>query len=203
MSPENGSPFSGEQEYKFVRDKWASYADSSFDDFKLYAAVGAVLGWQPLSDWLFPEQPQLVLAGFIALAAVTSIIMLREFLRQSATLFYLDRMLGLEEICGHLSWDGTAYPPATASAWMLWQQAKHAFIGRTYYLLFCAFVVLFPAAVLWFQGAETACTVPYSVIYVALSILFLIAPGLSYYKLYHTADSTQLSRWRNRARGHE
>ena len=38
--PNASSP---EKEYMFVRDKCVSYADAAFDDFKLYAAVGALL----------------------------------------------------------------------------------------------------------------------------------------------------------------
>jgi hypothetical protein len=180
------SLFSIEQEYGFVRDKWVKCADSAFDDFKLYAALGGVVGWQPIVSFLPKNcfvQVDLLLAGFLALSALTAVIMLREFLRQSLALFYLRRVLELESCLGQESSNSKELPMMTGRAWMLWAQRRHGFIGRIYYVLLFAIVAVFPAIALLYGGEPK-----HAGIYVVVSLVFLAFPFLAYHRLY-VADS--------------
>lgn len=87
------------KEYVRLSDRCALYVQSSFDDIKLYGAIGVVFAWKPISELsLFSGTGHSVvlLLGFIGLLVVTTAISIFTLVRQSLVVYYLEELRGYE-----------------------------------------------------------------------------------------------------------
>ena len=86
------------KEYVRLNDEFASWARSSFEDFKLLAAVGTLLAWGPIAETIGPNrestvtQNALPLLGFIAIVLIILIIGMRDLFKQSVVNLYLQQI---------------------------------------------------------------------------------------------------------------
>lgn len=93
------------KEYVRLHEVANAYAHSSFDDFKLLAAVGLILTWAPFGSLFTGEtaSPEVLFLGFVAILLIIAIIGTRDFLKQSLIIHYQQRAATVRP--------GTAFPP--------------------------------------------------------------------------------------------
>ena len=156
------------KEYVRLSDLCDSYAKSSFDDFKLLGAIGALLAWKPIAD-LATASPFIVLLGFLAILFIVAIIGTRDLLKQSLINYYLSQIkLYEEEIRGIL-----AHPDVPtfcfAVNWESWSQQKHLPVTSRLYLLIILTVTVLPSIILVMQKPRW-----YAAIYLLAALFSLI-----------------------------
>jgi hypothetical protein len=103
MSSQSAPSNETEQVYKeYVRlnERFDSLVDSSFNDFKLLGAVGALIAWPPLAslDVFNTVYSGLILfIGFVGILFIVAIIGTRDLLRWTLVEYYLQQMLVYED----------------------------------------------------------------------------------------------------------
>jgi len=168
------------REYVRLGDAIDSLARSSFDDFKLLGAIGALLAWPPLatSD-LFDESGSgnVLFVGLVAILFIVTIIAVRDLLKQSVIRFYQE--LGQLEVEIrkelHLGEDAAF---RYASAWPEWERRRQRPIILRFQLLFIAVLVPFPTLVLALESDRWQ-ALTYFVI--ALFVLAVFADAVTAY----------------------
>lgn len=84
------------KEYVRLGDLCDSYSKSSFDDFKLLGAIGALLAWKPIADFTTASS-SIVLLGFTAVLFIVVIVGTRDLIKQSVISYYLTQIKLYEE----------------------------------------------------------------------------------------------------------
>lgn len=179
------------KEYERLHGVANGYAHSSFDDFKLLGAIGAILAWQPLLG-LFNKSScseadlPLLFAGFVAILLVTAIIGTRDLLKQSLIIFHRNEVQAYEPqlkaiLCPQDSKAFTGY-----QAWGVWFTSRHRPVALAFYGLCAATIVLFPTATLHLvsQSDHT-----WALSYFVLACLVSAFPAWAMHKLYPPAPS--------------
>lgn len=162
------------QEYGRLTDRLHEYSQSSFDDFKWFAAIGVLLlAWKPIADTgLFGAVYSnfVLLIGFIAILLVISIIGTRDLLKQSIINYHLQHMVFYEvEIKAKLGQtDARTFSFAKEAG--EWQKHKQFPIERRLYLLFIVPVMSFPTLILSFQDPPWYAAIYFGCVLFALLI---------------------------------
>jgi hypothetical protein len=90
------------KEYVRLSDKAEDLIKSTYDDFKLFGAVGAIIViWKPISEFITPVNskfsPSLaLLLGFLSLHMVLGIIVLLNLVKQSYTWYFVHNLQAYE-----------------------------------------------------------------------------------------------------------
>jgi len=115
------------------------YARGAFDDVKLLAAVGGIVGWKPLHDALglgTEGDPTVLFLGFVAIVLVLGVIGLMNLQKQVVIHFYLEELQLYEtEIRKLLGRPGMA-AFRVAEHWHSRAVPRHRKVGAAFYLLF-------------------------------------------------------------------
>jgi len=79
--------------------RYEALVDSSFDDFKLLAAIAAVPAWEPLTSWLGSDgnRTWTLFLGFSGILVVILVLGLRDLLKWGQARVYLAHARALEQ----------------------------------------------------------------------------------------------------------
>jgi hypothetical protein len=134
------------KEYVRIDKKVEALVHSSFADFKLFGAVGAILGASPVAAYLKSEKTVpagLKFFAFLVLFAVIAIISFRDLVKQSLIRY----LLGEAEICAQAlsETSGRDLAPIFNSVerWRQWQARRHLKVTQV-----LAVAIILPVAVL-------------------------------------------------------
>jgi len=163
-----------EHHYKeFVRlsEVCDKHVESSFNDFKLLGALGALLSWGPISNITGKVPPDLVLIGFLAIIVITGLIGIYSLLRQSVVNFYLQEIQEYEEAIRKDLGDNSMGTFRVAEHWSQWSKTQQRKIGTVFYVLFYLAAILIPTLVLWDSPKERAIYLIVAAVIIAMHIL--------------------------------
>ena len=141
------------------------YARSVFDDVKLLAVVGSMVAWGPLEGVLFGDkehggkaaisgadagvalfgEPLVLLLGFLVILTVLAVIGLRDVVKSSFTVYYVDYLVELEE---RLAACTGVEAPHGMRKWKRWHKAVHGPQQRIFRGFICGAVFVLPATLL-------------------------------------------------------
>ena len=143
------------KEYVRLSERCASYVKSSFDDFKLFGAVGAVaLAWKPIADAnLFGrvDKSVVLLYGFIVILFIVIILGIFNALKQSLVVYYLQELRVYEaEIRAQLGQTDKMTFRWTES-YPKWRNTAVKRIAVHLTIVLFLIVILFPTIVLLFD----------------------------------------------------
>ncbi len=164
-------------EYVRLQNVLNSYANSSFADFQLLAAIGFLLAWGPLSKTISDiggqevDKKRMLFFGFVALAFVFFIIATRDLMKQSIIYFYLQEIQKYEPLVQAKARQTTKGLFAMSTNWKQWCSSTHFPVSMHFKGLMLLFVLAFPTALLWKNSYKMA--VCYSIIVLALACVYL------------------------------
>lgn len=163
------------EEYVSLRSRYEALIDGQFADFKLLAAIGALIAWPPLatSDLFESAQTGLtLLVGFIGILFLIVIIAVRDLLKYTIIEFYLGEMRICEsEIRTRLAADASDIQGLQfAHHWSKHNREHYYPVYYRFALLFVLLLFLLPTGI-FFGRAEYQ----YMVIYL---ISFAVALGI-------------------------
>lgn len=137
------------QEYKRLSDKCEDFINSTYDDFKLLGATGAVvIVWKPISEAILPTSSTLnsgllTFLGFLSLLTIMGLIALVNLIKQSYAWYFVHHLQAYErEIRAVL---GEAETSQIFSFNL--DKAKPKFITASYRLAYRTFAITFTAIV--------------------------------------------------------
>jgi hypothetical protein len=141
------------REYVRLGEYSDSYIRSSFEDFKLLGAIGALLVWPPIAG-AFDEDSSgsILLVGFIAILFIVAILGVRNLLKVSVIAIYIEQLERLEaEIRAEL---GTPQTKAfrLAESWVGRGMRRQGRIALRFHLLFIVLLGVFPNLVLGLEA---------------------------------------------------
>jgi hypothetical protein len=143
---------------------------SSFDDFKLLGALGAIFAWKPLSVYLTGAAvDRLVLfAGFAALSTILFIIAARDLLKQALIGFGLRELRAVERALA----ERTRHPNVFdgVAEFGKWRKDTFAYPLAHFHILVALVVIGLPIFVLCREGAAG-----YAFAYAAWAVALAIA----------------------------
>lgn len=175
------------KEYVRLSNLCDAYAKSSFDDFKLLGAIGALLAWKPVAE-LATASPFVVLLGFLAILFIVAIIGTRDLLKQSLINYYLSQIKFYEEEIRKILAHTDAPTFCFAIHWESWSQQKHLPIISRLYLLIVLAVTVLPSIILTTQRPHW-----YAAIYVLAALFSLIVYLSAALVLYGKSKRSLLS----------
>lgn len=146
----------------------AEYARSVFEDFKLLAAIGAMVAWGPLEKsvfsvaapasareaaakaiaagwWVFSSEQVLLLVGFVAILVVVGAIGIRDAVKGSTIVYYVDYLAELEH---EMEKRFGVIAPHGLRKWKRWHKSVHGPQQRLFRNFVAAVVLVLPVAVL-------------------------------------------------------
>ncbi|NER79304.1 MAG: hypothetical protein F6K42_06910 [Leptolyngbya sp. SIO1D8] len=162
------------KEYTRLSDKAEDFINRSYDDFKLFGAVSAIIViWKPLSEFIVPKNAYLdsslaLFLGFLSLLTVLGLIALLNLLKQSYTWYFVHNLQAFEqEIRKEL---GEAVDSQVFNFNLAKEEKR--FITSVYRLSFKTLVMSFAFAVIFIPSAILFYSkVLYAVIYLLISLL--------------------------------
>jgi len=166
------------KEYVRLNDQCDKYVQSSFEDFKLLGAIGALIVWPPIANLSFTraeESGVILLMGFIGILAIISIIATRDLLKQSVIAFYMKEMANYEANIRARLDDVDTNAFRLAQNWPEWQKRKHSAISLRFRLIFFLFLFFFPITVLVLQDSYWYHPVIYGCITLIILCIYLSA----------------------------
>jgi hypothetical protein len=173
------------QEYVRIAAVIDRYSFSSFGDFQLIAVVGAMLAWKPLADRLTKigrlgdtDAHRVLLLGFIAIAAMLTILALRDLTKHSVIQFHLLEAEKYEAAIRSLQQKPGLETFRTASGWRDWQSNVQLPLVLIYRGFFVVVLAAFPSVVLLWT-----CPVAYVRCYVLVVILFAAIYSAGFYTI--------------------
>jgi hypothetical protein len=181
---ENGDDKSLEYLYKeYVRlnDKCDAYAQLSFSDIKLLAAIGVLLAWKPIADSRLigtGNSNGILLFGFIAILFIVSILGARSLMVTSVIAFYLRQIKIYEHELREQLHGSSGQTFSFAKNWEKWDRTVHLPLSRCFHALFLLAVVLFPVAVLLLQSPFW-----YAFVYLGVALVILAIYGYARIKV--------------------
>lgn len=149
----NGLLMNEKLEYKYkemvrLAEKSDDYAKSSFDDFKLLSALGALLAWKPLLDVFVKDSGYVLLAGFLAILFIIAFIGLYGLLKQSIAIFFLEESQVFEkEVRDELN-DGNSNTFHVTENWKKRGGVTQRKIAVRFYSLFYFVLTIYPSVIL-------------------------------------------------------
>ena len=171
------------EEYVRLSTRCDALVDGAFTDFKLLAAIGALIAWPPLatSTMLQTTDASLtLLVGFIGILFVVTIIAVRDLMKWLIIGFYLQEMRVYEsEIRTHLASNVQAFH--FAHNWPKYTREWYIPVYSRFALLFVLLLILLPTGVLYLRADYS-----YMVIYL---ICFAVAASVYTWALRKTTDA--------------
>lgn len=167
------------KEYVRLSDRAEDFIKNTYDDFKLFGAVSAIIViWKPIADLVAPVNSRVdtslvLFLGFLSLLTILGIIVLLNLLKQSYTWYFVHNLQAYEtEIRKELG-------EAKDSEIFNFNIAKEEkrFITAVYRLSFRALVIAFAFAVIAIPSIILQySSILYAVLYLLISLLgfFLI-----------------------------
>jgi hypothetical protein len=151
--------------YERAAEELDEYARSVFDDVKLLAVVGSMVAWGPVEGVLFGDkehgvkaaisgadagvaffgEPLVLLLGFLVILTVLAVIALRDIVKSSFILYYVDYLIELEE---RLAAFRGVKAPHGMRKWKRWHKAVHGPQQRIFRGFICGVVFVLPSALL-------------------------------------------------------
>jgi hypothetical protein len=142
------------EEYVRLRTRYEALVNDSFADFRLLAAIGALIVWPPLatSDLFQTTQTSLtLLIGFIGILFLIAIIAVRDMVKWAIIEFYLQEMRLCEtEIRTRLGADIQAFQ--FAQNWPKHYQERYIPVFIRFSLLFVLLLIFLPTGVFYFRA---------------------------------------------------
>jgi hypothetical protein len=142
-----------------LAEKSDEYAKSSFDDFKMLSALGALLAWKPILDVINEGSAQGVMVlfvGFLAILFIIAFIGLYDLSKQSVVNFYLKELLIFEKDIRKEIGDVDTSTFHVAENWINLGSKKQRAVAVRFYLLFYAIIIIFPTTILFFDSMSPA-----------------------------------------------
>ena len=171
------------EEYVRLSTRCDALVDGAFTDFKLLAAIGALIAWPPFatSDMIHTTDASLtLLVGFIGILFLITIIAVRDLLKWVIIGFYMQEMRVYEsEIRTHLASDVQAFH--FAHNWPKYTREWYIPVYSRFALLFVLVLILLPTGVLYLRADYS-----YMVIYL---ICFAVATGIYVWAVRKTTNT--------------
>jgi hypothetical protein len=161
-------------EYVRLGDTTEKLMNSSFDDFKLFAVIGAILGLKPLADSLSggPVRSTYLFVGFLGLLLVVAIIAFRDTLKQSLMVYMSNHLKRYEKVIKQhvpVAAEGNLFQAyAEFDEWVKRRHIKLAIIFNIFFLLP---VVIIPTFILWHAEPDGPV---YARLYLGISIIIYV-----------------------------
>ena len=127
------------------------YAKSSFEDFKMLSAIGALLTFEPATSLFKLNDEMFLLIGFLSILLIISFIGFYGLMKQSIAVFYLNEICKFEAEIRDLIKDqnGEMSSFKVAENWRAFGSKNQRIVAKRFYLLFYIVVSCFPSAVLF------------------------------------------------------
>lgn len=141
------------KEYVRIADRVSALVDGSFEDFRLLAAIGVLLGWPPLAaSFNNTSSGAVLLFGVLAMLFVVAALLMRDILKQSIIRFSIDQVRRLEaEIQSELG-PSESGVFQSAESWARWERRWYRPLLSRYGALFGLILLAFPDFVLATEG---------------------------------------------------
>lgn len=139
-------------EYVRLSTALEELTNSSFDDFKLFAVIGAILGLKPLADSLSGGEVSAayLFVGFLGLFFIIAIIAFRDTLKQSLIFYISTHLIRYEKVIRQ------QVPIAiqedlfqTYGEVDVWFRKRHKNLVLAFNFFFLLPVIIIPSFVLW------------------------------------------------------
>ena len=160
-----------------------TYAQSSFNDFKMLSALGALLtAFKPILESVGAKanDPTTLLIGFLAINITITLVGMFNLLKQPAINFYFDEIQILEEEIYDKLKDANSKSFQTVKHWKAKGRDTQKKVVTLFFGLISFVALVFPTAILYFS-----CKSYYSLIYAFFAVLLIT---LHRYALYITYD---------------
>lgn len=159
-------------EYTAMAARVDAYSTGTFDDFKLFAALGALLAWKPIADSFGGSEntPIVLFLGFLAIAAVVVIMEARSLLKLSLIRYYMERLHDIETEMIELSPIQSTKAFNIAHCWDNWYEKIHRPIGKLYHAFLYGTIVFLPMVIIVFSYKSLFLAFLYGVITATLCI---------------------------------
>jgi hypothetical protein len=137
------------KDYEALNARIDAYSKSVFDDTKLFAAVGAIFLWQPITEQFQTlKSAALLFFGFVAITFVVAVLEYRNLLKLSLIRFYMARLAEVEQELLELAERPHAQSFHVARQWPAWFMARHQPIARGYQLSLYATATFVPLLII-------------------------------------------------------
>jgi hypothetical protein len=154
-----------------LAEKSDEYAKSSFEDFKMLSALGALVAWKPIFDIINGESAQsskLLFIGFLAILFIIAFIGLYALLKQAVVNFYLKELQIFEKDIRKEMGDEDTSTFHVAENWNNVGSKKQRAVAVRFYLLFYAIIIIFPTTILFFDSKYLALAYLISALFVVV-----------------------------------
>lgn len=151
-SPEMESSSIVYAEYVRLSEAAEKLMNSSFEDFKLLAVIGAILGLKPVADSLSGGEVRApyLFVGFLGLLFVIAIIAFRDTLKQSLIVYLGQHLKRYEQVLKErVPVAAGARLFRTYSDYDEWLKKRHIKLVIAFNLFFVLPVVIIPSFILW------------------------------------------------------
>jgi hypothetical protein len=171
------------EEYVRLANRYESLVDSSFSDFKLLAAIGALIVWPPLSaSDLFvrnTDSGPILFVGFVGILSIIVIIAVRDMVKWALIDFYLEEMRILEDAIGaRVGQDNATI--RFAHNWPEYRARRYVPVFKRFALLFVLFLLCFPGGILFLRAEYLFAGLYLAVFAVVLAIYVSAARALQW-----------------------
>jgi len=165
-----------------LAEKSDEYAKSSFEDFKMLSAVGALLAFKPATSFLQVDGEILMISGFLSILFVIAFIGFFGLMKQSIVNFYLGQILIFEkEVRKELEENDCEIQTFRVTEnWKLHGRIKQRDLAKRFYLLFYLVISIYPTVII-FNDAN----IKFALGYFGTSILVVVL-HYSTAKMVHT-----------------
>ncbi|MBK8552078.1 MAG: hypothetical protein IPL53_13860 [Ignavibacteria bacterium] len=155
------------KEYVRLSERCASYVESSFADIKLYAAIGTILTWGPISDKFFSNDPRILFTGFVAIYTVITVLTIYNIIKQSLVVYYLQTLpLYEDEIQKKLGTGKKIFN--WSETYLKWRKEKVIKIYLHLVPITFLILIVFPVTMMLNVPGATA----YAIAYAGVALLF-------------------------------
>lgn len=159
------------KDYAALSKRIDVYAKSAFDDFKLLAVVGAIVGWSLVPERSFLER----FLGFTIIGIIVVLLEYRNLLKISMIYFYMSQLVATEQELSRASGHADARSFHIGRDWPAWYEAHHKLLGIWYQWILYAAVIFWPSIFLGvkaIQGPNANDSSPIIVFYAPIYFLF-------------------------------
>ena len=171
------------KEYVRLSERCTSYVQSSFDDIRLYGAIGGVLAWTPIANLkLFDveSQPLIMFLGFLGILVIFIILGIYNAIKQSLVVYYLRELRPYEiELKTHLNIEDQ-HIFKWSETYSHWRNTEVKKIGLHLFIIIFLILVIFPTAALLFYSNLLAWL--YLGIALVLNVIYLNAARVIFKK---------------------
>ncbi|HEX7289517.1 MAG TPA: hypothetical protein VF250_00180 [Conexibacter sp.] len=143
------------QQYTRLSTNTDAFIRGSFDDFRMLAAIGALLAWPPLADSKLFEGDSsdfVLFAGLLAILFVVAALLTRDLLKQSIIRFWIHELRHIEQEIRREFGDVEAHVFRHGDHWVSWEARWYRPLLAHSALVFGLILLGFPVVVLALKG---------------------------------------------------